>query len=101
MVLRRLPALTSSLTRISETIYMKTQHVVADDDVQHPAQTPEGAYILDKDKTDSSFPLMAGRTADIALVSPFPSPSAENITNDNDCKLTTLVRIYDLQGLTM
>ena len=80
---------------------MKTQHVVADDNVQHPSQASEEAYILDNDKTHSSSPLMAGSSADMALVPPYPSPSAENITNDNDCKLTTLVRIQDLQCLTI
>jgi hypothetical protein len=37
---------------------MKTQHVVADDNVQHPTQASEEAYILDKDKTHTSSPLM-------------------------------------------
>jgi hypothetical protein len=74
-------------------IYTKTQHVVADDNVQHPTQAAEDAYILDKDKTHSSSPLMAGTSANMALVPPSPSPSAENITNDNDCKLSTPVRI--------
>ena len=78
---------------------MKTQHVVADDNVQHPTQASEEAYILDNDKTHSSSPLMAESSADMALVP--PSPSAENITNDNDCKLTTLVCIQDLQCLTV
>jgi hypothetical protein len=86
---------------IFETIYMKTQHVVADDNVQHPTQASEEAYILDKDKTHSSSLLMAGSTADMTLVPPSPSPSAENITNENDCKLSTLVLIQDLQCLTV
>jgi hypothetical protein len=73
---------------------MKTQHVVADDNVQHPTRASEEAYILDKDKTHSSSPLMAGSSADMALVPPSPSPLAENITDDNDCKLITLVRIH-------
>jgi len=79
---------------------MKTQHVVTGDNVQHPTQASEEAYILDKQKAHSSSPLMAGSSADsdMALVPPSPSPLAENITNDNDCKLTTLVRI---QGYTM
>lgn len=82
---------------------MKTQHVMADDNVQHPTQASEEAYILDKDvdKTHSSSPLMAGSSADMTLVPPSPSPSAENITTDNDCKLTTLVRIQDLRCLTV
>jgi hypothetical protein len=80
---------------------MKTQHVVADDNIQHPTQASEEAYILDKDKTHTSSPLIAGSSADMALVPPSPSPSAENITNDNDCKLTTLVCIQDLQCLTV
>jgi hypothetical protein len=80
---------------------MKTQHVVADDNVQHPTQASEDAYILDKDRTHSSSPLMAGSSADMALVPPSPSLSAENITNNNDCKLTTLVRVQYLQCLTM
>ena len=80
---------------------MKTQHIVADDNAQHPTQASEEAYILDKDETHSSSLLMAGSSADMALVPPSPSPSAENITNDNDCKLTTLVRTQDLQCLTV
>ena len=85
---------------ISNTIFeTKTQHEVANDNVQHPMQASEEAYILDKDKTHSSSPLTAGSSADMALVLPSPTPSAENITNDNDCKLTTLVRIQNLQCL--
>jgi hypothetical protein len=80
---------------------MKTQHVVVDDNVQHPTHASEEAYIPDKDKIHTSSPLMAGSGADMALVPPSPSPSAENITNNNDCKLTILVRIQDLQCLTM
>ena len=80
---------------------MKTQHVVADDNVQHPRQASEDAYIPDKDKTHSSSPLMAGSSTDMALVPPSPSLSAENITNSNDCKLTTLVRVQYLQCLNM
>ena len=76
---------------------MKTQHVVADDDVQHPTQASEEAYILNKDRASS--PLMPGSSVDMALVPPSPSPSAIDITNDNDCKLTTIVRIRDLQCL--
>ena len=71
------------------------KHVVADDNVAHPAQASEKPYILDKDKTHSSSPFMTGSSADMALVPPSPSPSAENITNNNDCKLTTLVRIQN------
>ena len=86
-------------------IYMKAQHVVIDNNVQHPSpsQAFEEGYIPNKDGTHSSSPLMAGSSADItmALVPPSPSLSAENITNDNDCKLTTLVRIQDLQYLTV
>ena len=80
---------------------MKTQHVVANGNVQHPTQTSEEAYILDKDKAHSSSPLTAGSSADMALVPPSTSPSAEHITNDNDCKLLTLVRIQDLQYPTV
>lgn len=69
---------------------VQSQHVVTDDNVQHRMQASEEVHILDKDKTHSSSPSMAGSSADMALVSPPPSPSAENITNDNDCKLTTL-----------
>ena len=89
------PALISNM--IFET---KTQHEVANDNVQpgHPMQASEEAYILDKDKHHSSSPLTAGSCADMALVPPSPTPSAEYITNDNDCTLTTLVR-QDLQCL--
>jgi hypothetical protein len=80
---------------------MKTQNVVADDNVQHPTQASEEAYIRGKDKAHSSSPLMAGSSADMAIVPRSPSPPAENITNENDCKLTTLVRIHDLQCLTV
>ena len=86
---------------IFETIYKKTRHVVAGDNVPHRTQASEGAYILDKDKTHSSSPSIAGSSADMALVLPPPSPSAENNTNDNDCKLTTLVLVQDLQCLTV
>ncbi len=85
---------------IFETIYVKTssqQHVVADNNIQRFTQASEEAYILDKDKTNSSSPSTTGSRADMALVPPSPSLSAENVSNDNDCKLTTLVRIQNLQ----
>lgn len=95
------PALATCSNMIFETIYMKAQHVGAGDNIQHPTRASEEAHILDKDKRHSSSPVMAGSSADMALGFPSPSPLAEDITNESDCKLTTLVRIQDLQYLAV
>lgn len=93
------PALTTCSNMIFDTIYMKIQHAAAGENIQHPTQASEEAYILDKDKRHSSSPLMAGSSTDMALVPPSLSPLAEDVTNESVCKLTTLVRIQDLQYL--
>jgi hypothetical protein len=100
------PALATFLWGVFLVVTFETDGVktfsplVVADNVHQPTQASEGERIIPQPLS----PLTASyqdSNADMTLVPPSSSPSAENVTNDSDCKVTTLVRFQISQFLAV
>jgi hypothetical protein len=85
---------------IFETNDVKTfTPLVVADSVHHPTQAPEGGCSFPH--SSSTLTALYQESPDMALVPQSPSPLAESVTNGNDCKVATVVRLQVLRSLAV